>query len=81
MPGRVCVPCQRQYRAERNGVHAVEMMDNDTRPYKIWMADLLRCPGCEHQILSGFGANPVSEHYMPEFDKWMKHVEFTVKEL
>jgi hypothetical protein len=36
-------------------------------PYKIWVGDLWQCRGCNAQILSGFGQQPISEHYFPTF--------------
>ena len=37
------------------------------KPYKLWLGDLWECNGCGHQIVVG-ALNPVSEHYMPDFD-------------
>jgi hypothetical protein len=45
----VCLSCSREYKVERVGVRVVEMLDDD-RPYRLFHADLLRCPVCKHQI-------------------------------
>jgi hypothetical protein len=37
------------------------------RPYRVWSADVLQCRGCGAEILAGFGARPISEHYEAEF--------------
>lgn len=37
-------------------------------PYKLWMSDKWKCPDCGHEILTGFGACPISEHYLPDFE-------------
>lgn len=42
------------------------------RPYKIWQGDLLECPNCHAQIISGFGASPWSEHYRPDFKEMIE---------
>lgn len=88
MPKPVCVPCQRFFRHKRNGFSFVEGMpvggdpDNPAppgteaperwRPYKLWNADLMECRGCGAQIVVGFAAQPVSEHYKPGFDEEVK---------
>jgi hypothetical protein len=53
--------------------------DGEEKPYKIWMADLLECPGCGNEIVTGFGKQPVSEHYMPELESWMQDVDITIE--
>jgi hypothetical protein len=42
---------------------------NEWKPYKLWQADLYRCHGCGAEIVVGFGANPVCEKHMVEFEK------------
>lgn len=54
----ICVPCQRNYRCERNGI-LVRL-----GPDAIISSDMYQCPGCEHQVLKGFAAQPV-ERYGP----------------
>jgi len=36
-------------------------------PYKIWYADLWKCPNCKNEIIVGFGWNPVAEHFQNDF--------------
>lgn len=48
----VCVTCQKEYRPEKNGITAIEMASFG--PYKIWAADLLKCPKCGHLVISGY---------------------------
>jgi hypothetical protein len=52
----ICVPCQRNYRCERNGI-LVRL-----GPNAIIDADLYECPSCEHQIVRGFAATAVERH-------------------
>lgn len=77
----VCVPCQRFFRPKKNGFYFIEGMPtaNDAlpgvhepekwTPYKLWVSDLMECPGCGAQILSGFGQAPIAEHYQEDFAK------------
>lgn len=77
----VCVPCKRFYRPKRNGYYFIEGMPTENQapkgteaehlwmPYKLWSGDQWECEGCGAQIVVGTGANPVSEHYKPDFDR------------
>jgi len=50
----VCVPCSVVYRCEKNEV-SVEEIDPDGGPFRVRSGDLWKCPGCGHQIVTGFG--------------------------
>jgi hypothetical protein len=75
----ICIPCERFYRPLKNGVFFTEGMPigNDAkpglaeperwRPYKLWCGDKWRCPDCGHELISGVGHSPVSEHYLDDF--------------
>jgi len=75
----ICVPCQRFFRPKRNGFHFLEGMptSNDAKPgkserrkwkpYKLWVGDLMECPDCKAEIVSGFGGGPIAEHYEDDF--------------
>lgn len=75
----VCVPCRRFFRAKKNGYYFIEAMPTRNhaspgkdepeswKPYKLWVGDLWECEGCHATILSGFGREPISEHYKPDF--------------
>lgn len=62
----VCVGCKVAYRPLRNGVYLIEMAWTPPTPANIIAADLLECPGCQHQIVSGF-AKQGKEHYEEGF--------------
>ena len=67
----VCAACQVEMYPERNGVGILDMADYG--PVDLWNADLWECPKCGHQIVSGFGANPISSHYKKdEFPRLIK---------
>lgn len=75
----ICLKCNRIFRVKKSGIAFIEGMPKESgakpgwaepgkwQPYKLWMADKLECPGCGAQVLYGFGQQPVSEHYLPEF--------------
>lgn len=51
------------------------MFLNPPQPYKIWNADLHECRGCHHQIVKGFGLNPIAEHYEGHFEAVLARVQ------
>jgi hypothetical protein len=78
----VCVKCRRFYRMKKQGFYFEEGMPGpgatkrEDQPsgtldgwqsYKLWASDLWWCPGCGHEILSGFGREPISEHYKDDY--------------
>ena len=75
----VCAKCECELRPELNGVGVIETMDNDNaRPYKLWVADLWKCPGCEIEVVSGFsgvGEAPMAEHWSENFDQCLEYVK------
>jgi hypothetical protein len=81
----VCVPCQRFFKAAKNGYYFIEAMPDGIRdpqpgtadpdhwtPYKLWVGDLYRCDGCGAEIVSGFGRAPIAEHYQADFAERVK---------
>lgn len=75
--GMCCVNCQTYLAPRKNSVFVLETME-DLRPYKVWQADLFECPDCGHQIVAGFGQGPLSEHYKPDFGRYLKMVDITI---
>lgn len=67
MPKPICVQCELPMQQVESGVIAVEMFSKPPRPYKMWSSDLHRCPGCGHEILCGYGDNPIGEHFQNDF--------------
>lgn len=92
MPKPACPKCQRFYRPAKNGIRVLEAMPhhNDAlpgnlapeswAPYKIWHADLWQCPGCGHQLISGWGNHPESERHYPEFHHYLPNIDFTIND-
>jgi hypothetical protein len=60
----ICVKCQVSLKCIKTGVD-VEAMAADM-PYQIWSGDLFECPSCHVEIVSGFGQQPVAEHFQKE---------------
>jgi hypothetical protein len=67
MAGKVCVRCQMELRCKQNSVGALEMASFG--PAAIYDADLWACPMCGTEMLIGFGAKPISEHFKPDFHR------------
>lgn len=77
----ICVPCQRFFRAKKNGYYFIEGMPKPGvrnpepgtvdpahwAPYKVWVGDLWECQGCGATIVSGVGHGPLVEHYQDGF--------------
>lgn len=73
-PYYVCAMCNKLYepkgtemRPKKNGVYVIEMAEFG--PYKVWLSDLWECPKCGHQVIAGFGIEPVAEHFEEKFAK------------
>ena len=67
----VCVPCGIEMRIETVGVAVLEMATFSGRvgPYKLWMADLMKCPRCGHETVTRYADRPIAEHYQADFEK------------
>lgn len=69
---RMCATCQLEYRIEKMGVYVVEMASFGA--YKIWSADLHKCPKCGHLLIAGFADYSLSEHHEEGFNELLKKV-------
>ncbi len=67
-----CAECGKEYKTEQTGVGVLEHKDDGTM-YRISAADLLKCPGCGHEITWGYG-KPF--HASAEPDKVKHEIEF-----
>jgi len=75
MPKPICTDCQTEMRIAKNGAYLLEMFSAPPRPYKIWFADVWQCKGCGRKIISGFGNNPLAEHFESEFQDFLDMVK------
>ena len=63
----ICTNCGRDFKNIRSGVLVKELFQGNTEVYRIWMADLMACPGCVgKQIISRFADKPIAEHWEKE---------------
>lgn len=62
----ICTDCGRDFQVDKTGVLIKELFMGDKEVYRIWNADLLRCPGCNIMIISRFADNPAAEHWDKE---------------
>lgn len=78
MPKPICVKCETEYEIKKAGVTAEEMASFGG--YKLWQADLLRCPKCRHEIITGFGSIPAAEHFQKErYQEVLDNTEFVYR--
>ena len=69
MPKSVCVKCEVELRPEKNGVIVAEMYQNNEKIYKLWEADLWKCPLCYFEVVLGFAQYPFQEHFQGNCEK------------
>ena len=74
----VCVKCEVEYRPHKNGVYVKEIR-LDGSFYKLWSADIWKCPGCGHELVWGYGHSPlVQDHQLltsPELKSMLQKAE------
>jgi hypothetical protein len=58
--------CRCEFQIRQSGVSVLEI-SSAIGPYRLWKADLWACPRCQTRIISGYGAQPYSEHWQPGF--------------
>ena len=68
----VCPSCQIEMRALECGV-AAEAMTVDG-PYQLYSVDLFACPKCRREVLGGFGASPIAEHFQTEYAQMVERI-------
>jgi len=47
----VCPKCEIEYKPETVGVYVIELCHDDKDVYRIWVADLHKCPGCGNEVV------------------------------
>ena len=82
MPKPSCPSCQRFHRPELNGIWVIECAPEGGappgkhfacrwKPYKIWQADKWKCQGCGHEVITGYGLEPLSVRHKADFDEML----------
>ena len=67
MPQPGCARCRREMEKTRSGVSVLEDAKSLPAGYKLWSADLYRCPTCGFLLIAGYGSRPVFEHHQIGF--------------
>ena len=62
----VCVECSIHMVALKND-RGFLTTHSDGKPFQLWSCDEYVCPSCDHKILTGFGYQPIAEHYEDDF--------------
>ena len=75
----LCPSCELAMKPKKNGIYVEEHRGYDL-PYKIWMADLLACPLCGREVVSGFANQPAAEHYQADYASWRVKVSYHLRE-
>jgi hypothetical protein len=68
-----CVKCELQYQTAKIGA-AVQTMTADGRPYQLFAADRLECPGCGHSIARTANFH-MAEHFEHSFSAFAARFE------
>jgi hypothetical protein len=78
MPKPVCIACRRYFKIAHTGRYVLEQVPggpDSWQPYKLWSADILRCDGCGKEIVSGFGREPIAEHFDSDFEGTLARIK------
>lgn len=67
----ICTLCNRSLTCER-AVDVVEYADFG--PYKLWRADVYKCPGCDVTVVTAFGERAYAEHHEAKFDEILARI-------
>ena len=70
MPKMICVPCEIELKPAVNGALIIEHAAFG--PYKLWYADVWKCPNCGHHTVAGFAHSPLMEHFEEGFAEFME---------
>ena len=73
----ICVACKRKMRPEKNGI-VWEEMQGPGVGYKLYQADLWKCPGCDCQIITGSAPTAFVEHFEDHYAKYAKEAMIQV---
>lgn len=69
-----CWKCKRTLYPEKNEIYVIETFGHG-KPYRIWLADLWACHGCGAQTITGFGAEPIAEHFESIFPEVLEYIK------
>lgn len=87
----ICVKCACYFHPKENGIWYMEMKPLQSEAprgnidpgqwayYKLWRADLWKCPICQHELIYGSGHEPVWQDYHGGVDKVISGVGTRMK--
>ncbi len=81
MPKSVCAKCEVELRPEHNGVIVAEMMQDNTKIYKLWEADLWKCPKCGIEMVLGFAQQPFAVLYNEDCERILQEAKTAGKKI
>lgn len=59
--------------------HRLREWESHWGPYKLWMSDMWKCPGCGHQILIGVPTKPLAEHFEPDYAEQVARADVLIR--
>jgi len=62
----ICTICDLEFAIAKTGVLVQEYFQKNKEIYRVWSADLLKCPKCGIEIVSRFADKPIAEHWNAE---------------
>jgi hypothetical protein len=62
-------------KVKKSGAYVLEMASTPPKPYKIWFADAVKCSGCGHVVITGFGDKPLAIHHEAGFAEYLEKVK------
>ena len=65
----VCVQCACEMRCAK---HEFEVAVGGEQPCAVYSGDKYRCPGCEMEVVVGFGSGPIAEEHRPGFKEHLE---------
>ena len=74
----VCYDCGKEMKTFKTGVKILEEKEDGT-PYKVWNADIKKCPECGHKVFCGFGDRPTAHDCDENFKSELLSAEYTFR--
>lgn len=62
----ICIKCSRRMVKEKSGVVVAELLRSG-QVYKLWYADLFRCPECSIEVISDLADHAFAEKFTSNF--------------
>jgi hypothetical protein len=73
----ICVKCKVEMHPEQNGVQVEFLVEG--RSLELYEGDKWKCRECGIEVISGFGIQPVAEHWHENYARTVKALGPTIK--